>query len=672
MTYSAEKILPDSPKDTSVSGPALSKQSPCVIVGNGPVGMRVARELLERLPNTPLVIYGDEQYQPYNRVKLSSWLAGEIDWDALNEPLEIPQDANVTQRFGYRIVSIHREDNYVTDDSGHTQNYSKLILATGSRPHVPDIEGLELSGVYTFRNLDDTNRLLARRARSHHTVVLGGGLLGLESARGMQLGNTRVTLIEHADRLLGHQLDEAGSALLQENVTQLGIETIVGDAVIKIIGDQRVESVLLRSGQVIACDTIIIATGIRPNIDLARQAGLRFDRGIQVDDRMRTSWPNIYAIGECAEHRERIYGFVAPGLEQAAVAGANIAEIENDYAGSVAASRLKVVGTQVFSMGPMGDQEVQHFGSTFSYEDKENQIYRKILLHRYRLVGAIGIGDWKETVRIQSAIAQPTFIWPWQLLRFKLTGDLWSDEIGQGVTTWPSNALVCQCMGVTRGSITDAVKQGAYSISSVSSATGASTVCGSCRPLVQDLLGETAPMEPTPWHKTLLTFSVFSALVGLLFYLSVQLPYSNTVQNAWHWDVLWRDGLFKQISGFSILGLFAIGLLMSLRKRVRAWDKLGKFDYWRLGHIALGVLVVMGLVAHTGFRMGSGINFILMLTFSAMLIVGALSSGIIATEHRIGTAIATRIRRLSVFWHILLFWPIPVLLSWHVLKGYWF
>ncbi len=658
---------------TSISEAKTDEPLPVVIIGNGPVGMRSATEMLNKLPDTSLVIYGEEPQEPYNRIQLSSWLAGEIKWSSLQQPLSIPKNAKIDQRFGFKITEINSGKKYVIDNTGKKQSYSKLILATGSKPHEPDIPGVDQRGVYTFRNFKDANSLLARRARSHHTIVIGGGLLGIESARAMQKNNTKVTLIEHADRILNNQLDIDSATLLQQEILKLGITLITGDSVSEILGSGRVEGIVLRSGIKIKCDTIILSTGIKPNIELAKHAGLSFLRGIIVNDSMQTSNKDIYAIGECAEHQNKIYGLVAPGLEQASVAVANLANIKNQYSGSVAASRLKVIGTQVFSMGPMGDDAIQHYGKNYTYTDLNNGIYRKILIHRYRLVGVISIGMWDETVRLQTTIGNAAVILPWQILRFLNTGNIWSEEIGKNIATWPASAIVCQCMNVTRGSISECISnQASCSAKDISQITGASTVCGSCKPLVQDLLGNSQPLEPAPLYQPLGIFSGISLIAAILFFISPSIPYADSVQHQWHWDQLWRNQLFKQISGFSILGIFSIGLLLSLRKRFRRFDKWGSFDIWRMIHIALGTSVIAVLIAHTGFRMGNGLNFLLMLSFCLMLIVGSLSSGVIAFEHKIGSAVATRLRRLSIFGHILLFWPVPVLLAWHILKGYWY
>ncbi len=652
--------------------PLTDPETPVVIVGNGPAGIRVAEELMARMPETPLVIYGDEQYEPYNRVRLSSWLAGDLGWQEIAQPLKRPFGGKIDERLGCRVVAIDVEQQTVTDAKGTVQPYSSLVLATGSAPFVPNIPGVHLPGVFTFRDLSDTNRLIARRASSHHTVVLGGGLLGLEAARGMLRNGTRVTVIDHADRLLAMQLDEAASNRLIKDVIALGIEVVLDDAVTDVLGTERVRGVRLRSGDVLACDTLVLATGIRPNIELAKQAKLHFGRGIQVDDQMHTSDANILAVGECCEHRGEVYGLVAPGLEQANVAAASISGTGGTYTGSIAASRLKVVGTQVFSMGPMGANAVRNYGRTHVYKDNAKGIYRKILVHRNRLAGAIGIGEWDETVRLQTAIGTGQLVWPWQIMRFLRTGLLWPLEDTQGIAAWPGSAVVCQCTGVTRGAITEAVALGACCTEDVTKATGASSVCGSCKPLVQDLLGSGAERQPVAFFGTLLTLTLLALVATVSLIAMPAIPYASSVQAAWQPDILWRDGLIKQITGFSILGLFTLGLLVSLRKRVKGLAKAGQFDHWRLAHLGLGILAIVALLAHTGMRAGHGLNFVLMVSFSAMLLLGGITSLVIAFEHRIGGALATRLRRQSGLIHILLFWPIPMLLGWHVFKGYWF
>lgn len=643
---------------------------PVVVIGNGPAGLRFCRELRNKQAQQSVVLYGEETHQPYNRIRLSSWLAGDIDWDALFEH-NAEEDPLWQLRYGYKIVEINRSARWVRDQQGQIQPYSKLVVATGSRPFIPAIPGNTLSGVYSFRNLDDALGLMARQTSTQHTVVIGGGLLGLEAARGMQKLNTQVTVVELSDRLMSQQLDAAGADTLRDAVMNRDINVILEASVKSINGTQRVESVELSNGRVLYCDTVVIAAGIRPNTDLARAAGLTCPRGIRVNDQMQTSDPDIYAIGECAEHRGEIYGLVGPGLEQANVAAADITQVSGSYSGSQVATRLKVLDTPVFSVGPVGENALSYYGRSLEYRDEEHGIYRKLLIHANRLVGVIGIGDWSEARRVQTAVQNRAIIWPWQRFQFTQQGLLWPNDASDQVSDWPADAIICQCTGINRGQIEAACQQGACTIAKVRDLTGASSVCGSCQPLVQDLLGQ-KEVEATRFAPFLLFSGLFAALFALAFLLFPAIPYPASVQVDWRWDELWRNTLFKQISGFSILGLFVLGLLVSLRKRFKPMAKVGTFDAWRLLHLLTGSLVVVALLAHTGLRLGHGLNFMLMLSFSLLLLLGALNSTTQALQHQLDRSLVQRLRRHSLWWHIVLFWPVPVLLAFHILKSYWY
>lgn len=397
---------------------------PVIIVGSGPVGLRVARELRHRMPGLPLLLFGDEPHEPYSREQLSSWLAGQLTRNDLLQPLSDLRLGAVEQRLGYRIVALDRLARTVTDSSGASWRYRALVIATGTRPHVPNIAGVQLPGVFRFHDLNDATRLLARRARSHHTIVLGAGPLGIEVAQGMRRMGTRVTVLDHADRLLPMHLDEHASAFLQYEMCRRDIAVLPSCGVTRVCGDERVEGVCLRDGTELACDTLILATGVRPAIDFARVARLAHRDGILVDDRMQTSDPSIFAVGDCAEHRERCYGRVDPGLEQAVVAAANICGEEQRYCGSNPAYRLKVLGMPVFSVGPMGINERRHYGHSYRFCDPAQDRYRRILVHRHRLVGAIGVGEWDEAERVEALVRRRGWIKPWQVWRFQRGGRL--------------------------------------------------------------------------------------------------------------------------------------------------------------------------------------------------------------------------------------------------------
>ncbi|MGH6663166.1 MAG: NAD(P)/FAD-dependent oxidoreductase, partial [Rhodospirillales bacterium] len=328
-----------------------------IVVGTGPAGMRVAQELVQRSPECRVRMFGDERWRPYNRVRLTPLMVGDIRLADVYFPTLCAPDGAEIEILQRRIVAIDRESQTVTDMRGDSHRYGRLVLATGSRPHVPSIAGVDQANVFTFRDLDDVEKLMARIAQSRRAVVIGGGLLGLEAARGLHQHKIETVVIEHERHLMPRQLDDRAGAILADHMGGLGVAVVTGDGIRVIVGDGRVAGVRLLSGREIACDTVVVCTGIRPNVGFAQDARLSVGHGIRVDDHMRTSDPTIYAVGECAEHRDKIYGLVAPGLEQAAVAAHAILGGESQYGGSIAATRLKVVGIPVFNIGAVAESE---------------------------------------------------------------------------------------------------------------------------------------------------------------------------------------------------------------------------------------------------------------------------------------------------------------------------
>ncbi len=651
----------------------ISAKTPAIIViGTGPVGIEFVNELAQRDYDAPVIVYGSEETRPYNRVRLSDYLAGSLYRDALE--IEEPESENsyVEYRYNCAVEYVSRSSKNIIDASGRIQQYSKLILATGSSPFIPKIKNSDYPGVYTFRTLAEADELLSRKMRTRHTVVLGGGLLGLETARAMQQYHTRITIVEHNKWLMMQQLDKQGARCLQDFVEESGIHVILGDSVVEVIGNGRVEAIKLRSGIEVACDTLIIAAGIRPNIELARDAGLVVGRGIRVNDYLKTSDDNIYAIGECSEHENIVYGLVKPGFEQAAVLAECITGGTARYKGSFDSTRLKVMSQSVFSAGRTGvDEEAGVSVREYIYQNDSEGIYRKVRLFGNSVVGAVAVGDWHESALIQEAIQSKRKIWLPNLLRFNKTGNVWGDAEDVEVSSWPASAVVCNCTGVTRGRLSNAVNGGCENVACLTATTRAGSVCGSCKPLLAEMLGENTAMEATRSWRGLLALSALALSLAALFIFIWRIPYADSVQHSIRWDLLWRDSLFKQISGFTILGLFACGLLISLRKRLKKFDK-GDYDLWRFAHIVLGIGALLALVGHTGFRLGSELNLILMINFLLLAAAGANISTVVATEHRMVPAEAKKQRKRWTWLHLLLFWPLPVLLGFHITKTYYF
>jgi nitrite reductase (NADH) large subunit len=482
-----------------------------------------------------------------------------------------------------------------------------------------------------------------------------------------------VRVIDHNAHVMFSQLDQEAGEMLGAFVERLGIEIIVGDRVQQIVGVGQVTGVQLHSGRFIDCDTVVVAAGIVPNVQLARDAGLAVARGVRVDDGMHTSDPNVFAVGECAEHRGVVYGLVAPGFEQAAVAGHNIAaalshRVEARYPGSVTTARLKVVGCDVFSAGDVQESEVLRPYAV--YREGDNGVYRKLVLVGNRLIGAIAVGPWHEANRLAEAIVARRRLWPWELSRFRRTGVLWSELEDQSIFDWPASAAVCNCTGVSLSQLQTALAGGACSQALLSERTGAGSVCGSCRPLLAELAGAAAP-DPVPAAETLGAFSVLALLLGVAIFLVPGLPLNASVQDGLRWDVLWRESFWKQVTGFSLLGLAAAVSVLGLRKRLPKFT-LGSFDGWRLVHVLLGALAIAVLVAHTGMRLGHNLNFWLMASFTGLLVAGGIGGAVIALEHKLSRRVARRTRNTALWAHVLLVWPLPLLLGFHVLKSYWY
>jgi nitrite reductase (NADH) large subunit len=650
---------------------AESDDDPVIVIGTGPVGIHFIKTVRSCLCDCPIVVFGNEPWEPYNRVKLSSFFAGQLNWDELLISQRLPKTDQIIAHHNCAIVEIDPINKIVIDELDRVHPYKKLVIATGSSPYIPNIQGIKSKNVFTFRDMSDVEGLLARRARSRKTVVVGGGVLGIEAARAMSRENTEVIIVDHSQFLMSNQLDEASGEMLREHILSLGIKVHLGNAIKEIKKNGDSELVVLRNGLQIECDTIILSTGIKPNIELARQAHLSVGRGIKVNDAMQTSNPDIYAIGECAEHRGNIYGVVKPGFEQAKVAAFGLSGKKARYTGSLSATQLKVVNVPVFSMGDVESIDTISNKKEYFYNDSSGQVYRKLVVKNHRIVGAISVNESTEIGRIQEKYFNKGFVWPWNLKRFVKTGNLWPDENSADVNQWPATTVVCNFTGVTRGELSNAISSGTVTVEGLTQKTGACSVCASCKPLLSQMLNTAANQEPAKGAKSLLIAGLLSALILLIALALPAIPYSDTVQVSWQWDVLWRDNLFKQISGFSLLGLSIIALILSLRKRIKKFSFL-TFPVWRIIHVVVGALTVVGLAVHSGYQLGNGINYLLAISFISVLIAGGLSSIIVGLEHRMDVALSRTIKKNLVWLHILTFWPLPVLLTMHVFKSYYF
>jgi nitrite reductase (NADH) large subunit len=363
-----------------------------VIVGNGMAAVRLVDELAKvALGRYAIAVIGAEPRLAYNRVLLSSVLAGETASHEIElKPANWWRDRGVTLKYGCAVdeIDVGRRELKIANEE--SISFSKLVLAIGSSPLRLNVPGVELSGVHTFRDSRDVDLLLTLAAARKRVVVVGGGLLGLEAAYGLAKAGAPVTLVHLMDRLMERQLDAPAGALLKSLVEKKGIKVLLNASTSRIMGEQRVEGLELSDGQRIDADAVILAAGIRPNIALAKDAGISVGRGVVVDDRLQTGSDGIFALGECAEHRGICYGLVEPAYEQAKVLAQHLAGRTAVYPGSVVATNLKVSGVSVFSAGEfMGSDRSE----AIVLGDFRRGVYKKLVIEDGRLTGAVLVGD---------------------------------------------------------------------------------------------------------------------------------------------------------------------------------------------------------------------------------------------------------------------------------------
>lgn len=460
--------------------------SKLVVVGNGMAGVACVEHILKYRQDFEITIFGDETHVNYNRILLSSVLAGEKSADdiVLND-IDWYRTNGIQARLGIRVEQIDTTAHTLMGSDGSVTSFDKLILATGSSPFVPRIPGVDKKNVHVFRTLDDTRELLAKSRPGCRAVVIGGGLLGLEAARGLQVQGCDVTVVHLASTLMERQLDSSGGGYLARKMENLGVRVLLGRQTQALLGNGRVEGLRFSCGDEVEADLVVVAAGIKPNVELGQRAGLEVRNGILVNDYMETSHPDIFAVGECTEHRGKVFGLVAPLLDQGKVLAATITGNRGPvFAGATAAAKLKIMGVDVFSAGSTDDTEPGV--ETVRYEDPALGIYKKLLIKDDRLHGVILVGDASDDHRYSGWLRNSTDLTPHRKhLLFPPPGE----DVGLDVAQIPETETICGCMGVTKGAIIAAVHEhGISTMTELKDRTRASTGCGSCGTLCSKLL----------------------------------------------------------------------------------------------------------------------------------------------------------------------------------------
>jgi len=472
------------------------KKQKLVMVGNGMAGCRTLEELLKLEPEMyDITVFGAEPHPNYNRILLSPVLAGEMTLpDIVLNDHAWYRDNGITLHTGKMVSKIDRKTQRVTAEDGTVAEYDRLLLATGSSPFILPVPGKDLPGVIAYRDIADTEAMIAAAKTHTHAVVIGAGLLGLEAANGLRLRGMDVTVVHLAEWIMERQLDKTAADLLKQSLEAKGLRFLLGKQTAELVAGEsgRVAVIRFKDGEAIPADLVVMAVGIRPNTTLAESAGIHTVRGIVVNDTLQTYDPKIYAVGECAAHRGTAYGLVAPLFEQAKVCANHLAQFGiGRYSGSVTSTKLKVTGIDVFSTGDFtGNDKTEEI----VLSDPSGGVYKKLVIQGDHLVGAVMYGDTADGA------------WYFQLLRDKqniaeirdhlMFGSNHVGDVGHAgqskAATMADSAEVCGCNGVCKGTIVKAIKEkGLFTVDEVRKHTKASSSCGSCTGLVEQILAST-------------------------------------------------------------------------------------------------------------------------------------------------------------------------------------
>ncbi|MBI3008514.1 MAG: NAD(P)/FAD-dependent oxidoreductase, partial [Candidatus Omnitrophica bacterium] len=479
-----------------------------VVIGNGMAGARVVEEILRRAADKfEITMFGSEPYGNYNRILLSNVLnQTQRAQEILMNPLTWYQENNIKLCLGFKATHISPESKMVTARQlpkgfpGYAKSeyhldyapairepYDYLIIATGSRPFVPPIQGFGQEGTFLFRTIDDCQGIAQYAKHCHKAIVLGGGLLGLEAARGLMTHNLDVTVVEAAHQLMPAQLDQESAQMLKGVMEAMGIRVLTGKITLEIVyQDKKISHVLFQDQTKLETDMVVVSAGIRPITELAVNAGLNVNKGIVCDDQMRTSDPHIFAVGECAERRSIVYGLVEPIWEQTKVLADVLTECGMDavYEGSKIGTKLKVMGVELASIG---EKESSHpDDEIIVYRDPHRGIYKKMVIRENKIYGAILLGDIQTADHLMRMFKNRVDV-PENRAEI-LFGSLPGTSLVD-VEELPEAAQICNCHGVCKKEIKEAIlKSGCKSVASVGTKTKAGKGCGSCRSLIAQLI----------------------------------------------------------------------------------------------------------------------------------------------------------------------------------------
>lgn len=644
-----------------------------VVIGHGMVAHRLCQNLASDGPSEhfDVVVIGEEPHPAYDRIRLSESPSPDIGTLHLADPAWYANH-NIELHTGIPVESVSLDDSQVILKGGSQIHYDKLVFATGSVPQIPPIDGLRAGHrVQVLRTYEDLERLRQKAITGKIGAIIGGGLLGLETAKVLNDLGVSAHVIEASSYLMPRQLDAESADILRKRIESLGVHLHLGSRTLRVSQSKYGTSIEFDGKHpALECDFIVVAAGTSPRDELAREAGIEVGGrgGIIIDEGMATSARGVYALGECVSFKGQRIGLVSPGYAMADALAEILCGKSARFAKVDKSCQLKLLGVPV-SAGGLYDVDIHQVSV------KVDGGRRTLMLDGKRLVGVTAVGDWPDFGRTLHLANRRARLTRSQLELFETIGELWPQDGNAQVRSWPPSTVVCNCQGITRGELSACIAEGCRDVVSLGKATGAGTTCGSCVGLLGQLC-DTREVQPLmPGRHVLLLSSLAAITLTVVFCIAGPIPISESVQQAEREiDALFRDETLKRWTGYCTVGVTVLGLVVSGRKRLR-WFRWGAFGHYRGWHALAGTLAMLGLVAHTGLRFGSNLNMTLMVMFTAACALGALTGIAAAMESTTVPAIARRGRRWRrpLNWlHLFLFWQLPVLIGVHVFSVYYF
>jgi nitrite reductase (NADH) large subunit len=644
-----------------------------IIVGNGMVSQRLCEQLLRgheqgggQLPE--LVVFGEESRPAYDRVHLGEVLRGRPADSLLLAPPSWYLSRGIRLHLGDPVELVDPPSRTVVSRRGHELRYDRLVLATGAAPaSLPVIA--DPHDLLYLRTVEDALQLQRQQARARTAVVVGGGLLGVETAATLREAGLEVTIIEVSDRLMRRQLDPATAEVLRASLERRGVTVVTGRGLSTVVrvdaGDGVRKRLILGGGLELSADLVVVATGVRARDQLGGPGLRRHPQGgYLVDELLRTSDPRIHAIGDCAVAGGAATGHVLPGYRMAEALAETLLGRPRAFVAPPPSLRLKLPGAPLLLAGACPAD-----GWTTSASDAGEGRHRALALADGRVVAAAALGAWPEWNRLEQAVEAREPLTGKQLRRFARGGAMWPRARAPEPVAESGprpDEILCSCNLVSLGTVRAAIGAGCRTVSEVTCRTRAGGGCGSCAPVVQAML---ASAETAPVRRGFRTVAAAGALalaaIGTL--LAAASPAVRAALVPARWDFLWREPGPQQATGFALVGLFLVALLLPLRNRLGARVP-GSGNLWRVVHVLVGVLLVLALAVHGSARAGQGLNLAVSVATAALVVAGGAAA--------LGWRAAPPQRRAVRGWlrplHRLLLWPALGLIAAHVLAVYYF